>query len=114
MNNALMKPEVEVYGLNEDVKVIRTTRALKLGKLIESLEAISSSKHWQTIVAEVFEPELEKLRRELINEEDTVKVFRLQGKIAWAEKKIDMPKLITQFKTELSGIRKNLHGKEEG
>lgn len=114
MNNGMMKtsPEVEAYGLSEEVQAIRTERALKLEKLIESLEAINRSNHWKIIVSEIFEPELQLLRKQLINEKDTVEVFRLQGKVSWAEKKTDMHKLILQFRSELSGIRKNMHESE--
>lgn len=100
-----------VYALSEDAKVLRTERAVKLAKLIESLEAINKSDHWHVIVDEVFEPELNMLRRQLVNEKDTTEVFRLQGKLSWAEKRVDMGKLITQFRTELAGIRTQLHGK---
>ncbi len=111
MNNSLMSsPEVELYGVPEDVKILRTERAVKLGKLIESLEAINRSEHWGVIMSEIFEPEIALLRKRLVEEKDTVEVFRLQGKLSWAEKKTNIEKLIIQYRTELSGIRKNLNG----
>lgn len=108
-----MKPEVEIYALDEDAKTLRTKRAITIGKLIQSLEAINKSEHWNIIVAEILEPELHLLRKQLISEKDTTEVFRLQGKVSWAESKLDLDKLITRFKAELSGIRQQLHGKEE-
>ena len=86
-------------------------RAQRISRTIEALEALKNSAHWQTIVRDVFDPELALLRGRMVREKDTTELFRLQGKIEWAEKKVDMPKLLTQYRSELAGIMNQLHGK---
>lgn len=110
MNNSLTisdfstaQTPVENYGMLEE-------RAKRLTALIESLEALKSSNHWKVLEREVFEPELALLRKRLAHENDTTELFRLQGKVAWAEKKVDLSKLLIQYRSELQGIRKQING----
>lgn len=98
----------QLYSLSEDQKVVLRERATKLSRVIEALESISSSEYWKLLEREVFEPELDVLRGKLAKEKDTVEVFRLQGQVTWGEKRLSLSKLITQYRLELSGIRRQL------
>lgn len=78
--------------------------------IIEALENISKSGYYHTIQKLILDPEIELLRKKLVSEKDTTEVFRLQGKLEYAEKHTNFEKLITTKRNELINTRKQING----
>lgn len=106
------------YLITEDVlkdEVIKDpspelrARAQILTDIIEALQKVGGSSHWNVLQKYVFEVDLNKAKSRLAKEKDTTEMFRLQGEIKSGEK-LHFESLITKYQNELTTIRKNLNG----
>lgn len=91
-----------------DRKPFLRQREIELVKLIEAIENVKSSNYWK-ILEDLFSRDVEKIRSELDDEKDTIKIFRLQGSIEWAKKYSDLSKLAERYREELINIRKQIN-----
>lgn len=103
MNNAFIKTE----DVQDSSLPLLRERATDLTEIIEALNKIASSSHWTVLKKFVFDVDLEKAKRRLVNEKDTTEIFRLQGEIKWGEK-FSLERLVTQYRNELETIRKKI------
>lgn len=92
-------------------------REKELVSIIEALVEIRNTHSWKVLKSYVFDGVLETLERRLAEEakKDEIsspELYRLQGQIVWARKYADLNKLEEIFQTELTGIKKLLHGKK--
>jgi hypothetical protein len=109
MNNAFtlhdtLKEEVK------DTSPLLRKRAEELGEIIEALQSIASSTSWKVLQKYEFDDTLNSLLVELGNEQDTVKIYRLQGEIKRAKKYV-LEKILIDRRAELQRIKVNLNGK---
>lgn len=110
MNNA--KLTIENVNL-EDEKPLDITASLRkreqdIVEVIEALEHIKSSNYWKVLENKVFKGIYHSLLARVVREEKSTEIYRLQGQITWAEKYLDLDKLIAQYRQELSGIRQKI------
>lgn len=91
-----------------DRKPFLRQREIELVKLIEAIENLKSSNYWN-ILEDFFTREVGKLRNELDDERDTIKIYRLQGNLEWAKKYSDLSKLSERYREELINIRKQIN-----
>lgn len=108
MNNS----QVANLNLEEEQPIDRKPflrqREIELVKLIEAIENLKSSNYWN-ILEDFFTREVGKLRNELDDERDTIKIYRLQGNLEWAKKYSDLSKLSERYREELINIRKQIN-----
>jgi len=95
-----------------DNKPMLRQRETEIVEIIEAIERIINSNYWKIIREKVYDPDIEILKHQLITEQDTIKLYRLQGKVDWIDKNLDLTKLLTSKKNELINIRRQLHGTE--
>lgn len=109
MNNSKLIEDV-LNTLDEkeiDIQPALREQSIKLSEIVEALSAISQSEYWVTIQT-YFNDDLLKLERRLETEEDTMKIFRLQGEIK-SFKKMDLKKILADKRRELEIIKSKLH-----
>ncbi len=92
-----------------DVRPMLRQRETELVEVIEAIEKISSSNYWKVIQSKVFNPEFQKLQAQLINEKETIDLFRTQGKVSWMTNNLDLTKLLSSKRKELISIREKLN-----
>lgn len=80
----------------------------ELSDIIEALEHIQSSNYWKILEKTVFLNEVENLKNQLAKEDSQISMYRLQGKIAQAQK-YDLGKLVIEKRNQLTNIKNNLH-----
>lgn len=83
-------------------------RAQQLTDVIEALQKIESSVYWKVLQKYVFEVDLDKAKRRLAKEKDTIEMFRLQGEIRWGEK-FHLASLNEKYRNELQAIKQKLN-----
>ena len=116
MNNSFV-----TFREEDDTEEIQTklnAEEATLVKIIEALSSVRDSKEWSTLKTEVFDNLVNVIERNLKSEAkkespDPNKLNRLAGELKWAEKFSDLQKLEDSYRTQLSGIRKQIHGKTE-
>lgn len=109
MNNATITTENVVFEeIKKDSSPLLRERAEILSDVIEALQNIGGSSHWQVLQKYVFDVDLEKAKRSLVNSKDTTEMFRLQGEIRFGEK-FSIENLILKYRNELLAIKKQLH-----
>ena len=104
MNNARIITEDEQQPAKE---VLFREKIEHLTAIIEALQNIANSSYWKVLQQNVFDVELVRSKRRLEVESNTTEIFRLQGEVRIG-KKYDLEKLLTKYRDELSGIRKQL------
>lgn len=111
MNNSNLTFNSATEPEREDVIPLLRQRETELMEVITALENINSSQYWKMVQLKVFRPDLDLLKKKLQEEEDTVQMFRLQGRVKEASKYDDLSKLILMKRNELQGVRQQLNGK---
>ena len=111
MNNSKIAIDSALSTTEEtyDYKPRLRQRETELVAIIESLQHLVSSKYWQIVQTAVFDKELSNLQKQLIDENDPTKMYRLQGEIKRAEK-YNLATRLQAYELELMNIRKNLNG----
>lgn len=104
MNNAYMQTEEDV---SDESSILSREKVETLSVIVEALQNIAGSSYWKVVEQNVFNVDLEKAKRRLVNEKDTVEIFRLQGEIRWGEK-FNLEKLLHKYREELLAKRKNV------
>lgn len=119
MNNSKFAIENVSLSLEEKVEVSPKLRDREgeIVAIIEAIKGIEASKEWSTLKEKVFDGLVVTLKKQIHEEAvkenpDGLKQNRLAGQLKWAEKYSDLSKLESIFRTELTNIRKQLHGKE--
>lgn len=110
MNNSLIAGEsvkLEIETPTDNQPEFRK-KATEFSDIIEALEHIQSSNYWKTLENTVFLNEVENLKNQLAKEDNQISMYRLQGKIAQAQK-YDLGKLITEKRNQLTNIKKQIH-----
>ena len=105
MNNAFINKEYE--EVSDKTLVSYREQGTRLTEVIEALQNIQSSSYWKVLKQYVFDVDLEKAKRRLVNSKDTTEIFRLQGEIEWGEK-LDLQKIYDKKKAELLAISQKL------
>jgi len=111
MNNALLIEEDE---LAIDTTVVLKERRAELMKLLGAIDNLSKNPDWQTVKELVFDGMTEKIEKSLQaeakkNELCTPEIYRLQGKLNWAQRYSDVYKLAEVYKLELNQLTKKLN-----
>ena len=112
MNNAYINKEYEEISeftslvSDQNLSNLRG-QVTRLTEVIEALQNIQSSSYWLVLKKNVFDADLEKSKRSLVNSKDTTEIFRLQGEIRWGEK-FNLEKLIEKYRNELSAVNKKI------
>lgn len=110
MNNS--KLAIERVGLHLDkeidTKPMLRKRGEELVEIIEALDSLKGSNYWKLINDRIFSKLLDRLHKEIDEETDTIKIFRLQGEIKWAKRYSDLSKLSEEYRNELSRINKQI------
>lgn len=108
MNNGLIIEGESLQDRPEkDISPQLRARMQELTDIIEALQNIGSSSYWKVLQKYEFDDTLSHLLVELGKEEDTVKIYRLQGEIKRAKKYV-LDKLLIDRRQELERIRKQL------
>ena len=95
--------EEELY----DYKPQLRQRETELVELIEALQHLNLSKYWK-IVQTIFEKELNNLQKQLNDENNPTKMYRLQGEIKRAEK-FNLSSRLQAYELELTNTRRKLN-----
>lgn len=103
MNNSSILPE-------EPEKKDLAEREAQLIRIIESLQAVQTSKEWSSLKTEIFDGLVTRLKSLIFTEAkkeqpDTLRLNRLSGQLEWAEKFADLSKLEAKYRTELTNVR---------
>jgi len=114
MNNS--KLTIDGFTLQEDVQVdvrphLRQQQE-SVVSVLEALEAVNRSQHWQTLQSKVFQESLGLLQKQIRNEKDPKELFRIQGKLNWGEKYTNLEDLILEYRRRLENIKNQIkqHG----
>lgn len=107
MNNAFTTQDVLKEETPKDVSPHLVERVQQLTDVVEALQNIIDSSYWEVLKKYVFDVDLSKARSSLEKEEDTTKMFRLQGEIQ-ARRKLNLEKLLVEKRNELEVTRQKL------
>jgi hypothetical protein len=102
MNNAFINQE-EI-----DSSTLSREKVETLTETIEALQQIANSSYWKVLKQNVFDVDLAKAKRSLVNSKDTTEMFRLQGEIRWGEK-LSLENLIFKYRNELSALKQQIN-----
>ena len=105
MNNAFITKDVP--SEDKESSVLVREKVERLTEIIEALQNIAGSSYWQVLQKYVFDVELAKSKRRLEAEGNTTEIFRLQGEVRLG-RRYHLDKLLTKYRDELTGIRKQL------
>lgn len=115
MNNSKLTMDFDV-ALNEesayDVVPHLREQQTEVVQVLEALEAVNRSKHWQTLQSKVFQSSLDVLQKAIRNEKDPKELFRIQGQLGWGEKYTNLEDLIVYYRRKLENIKNQIkqHG----
>ena len=112
MNNSkfvIDNVSLEVEAPIDNTPVFRQ-RSVEIAEVIEAIEHVMRSNYWQTLQARVFNPTIETFKKRLAVEKDPIEMYRLQGRIEWAEK-LNLTKFLEEKLNELANIKQQIHGK---
>lgn len=109
MNNAFFMAETLSDDHERDTTPLLNKRVQVLTDMIDALQHIAGSSYWTVLQNNIFDVDLEKARKSLAKEKDTVELFRLQGEVRTLEK-FSLETLLTKSRNELEAIRVTLHG----
>ncbi len=101
----------------EEISQKYQTEEARIIRIVEAIQGLKSSKEWSTLKTEVFENLTNVLEKDIKTEAkkedpDPKKLNRLSGELKWAEKFADLDKLEVSYSTQLTNIRKQIHGKQ--
>lgn len=87
-------------------------RQTELVKILEAIDEVLKTKGWQTLKELVFDKVVERLDRQLLSEAknpkiDEIKLYYLQGEMAWARRYSDLKSYAEMLQKELQGIKDN-------
>lgn len=113
MNNSQLK--IEELQPEVDRKPALREKESELVKTIEALRKVEMSSEWSSLKNYVFDGQVGKLEKELLDEArkdrpDNLAMARLNGQLLWAKKYADLSKLADLFRLELTRIRQILYG----
>lgn len=108
MNNSKIAIDSIELEQQADLQPTFRKQATELTAIIEALEKIQSSNYWKILEETVFMNEVETLKNQLAKEDNQISLYRLQGKIAQAQK-YDLGKLIAEKRNQLTNLKQNLH-----
>lgn len=98
-------------ALTNDTQVDKTPgmrqRETELVAILDAIKHIRASEYWKSLNELVFTRDLDKLTRLIRSEKDTVELYRLQGKVTWAEK-YTLDNLEELYRNELINLRNQL------
>lgn len=88
-------------------------RITELTSNLGAIDGLLENDDWKLLEESVFKPTVEKLEKEMLAEAqkkdmDNVKIYRLQGNIAWAKIYSDLSKFRDKLKVELTALRNQL------
>ena len=114
MNNSQITLE-EKNDKNPDLLERVREREAQVVRTIEAIREVKKCNGWSTLKLEIFDNLANSLKRDLLSEAkkdipDPLRLNRLAGQLKWADKFANLDKLEEDYKTQLSGIRKQLHG----
>lgn len=114
MNNSQIVLET-VELPNEELVAKRAEREGQLVRIIEAIREVKKSNAWSTLKSEIFDNLAGILQRDLLSEAkkdtpDPLRLNRIAGQLKWAEKYANLDKMEEDYKTQLSGLRKQTHG----
>lgn len=109
MNNGFLQDDEVVI----DTTVVLRERQVKVIKIIEAINALSSREEWRVLKDLIFDGALKRVEDSLQTESRKDELFvptiyRLQGELKWAKKYSDLYKLAETYKVELESINKKL------
>src|SRR3990167_2151637 len=109
MNNAFL---LEELGGLEDKPQSSEVEIAKLTKLLEAIDGVLKTEHWQTFVEMHFSKEEERIERLLLSEAkktevDNKEIYRLQGEMKWARRYADLRKWAEFIKRQLTQLNGN-------
>jgi len=112
MNNAQIEIDADWNEVPDMTPSLQEKKAVLL-RLIEAIDKLSSNEDWQTIKELLFDEQVEKLEKQLLNEAKAIellspKIYRLQGNLEWA-RRFDLYKLAETYKAELNQVTKKLN-----
>jgi len=110
MNNAKFVVTESSSQLN--IPLLRE-RETELVRLLEALTNIHNSQYWSTVMNDVLQKDINLIKKKIVEETDTTEIFRLQGILQWTSTHLDLERLITQYRHELTRIKLQLNGNQE-
>lgn len=90
-------------------------REAELVNIIGAIQGVKQTAAWGTLKSKIFDGLTTRFERELREEAlketpDTLKLNRISGQLTWANRYSDLDKLENMYRTELSGLRKQIYG----
>lgn len=112
MNNSLL--EIEEDKKSEDIKPLIRKKQSELLKIIETLEAVASSKEWKLLDEYIFSKQVDSIKKRLEtestkNELQPAEIYRLNGQLLWAKRYSNLYKLAEVYKAELNNLTQKLN-----
>lgn len=113
MNNSKIAFDEVSLSLEEPVDNTEhlRERESQIIRILEAIAVIRTSEAWITLRSLIFDNTVESLEKRLKTEAEKLEINQpeinhLQGQLLWARKYVDLDKLASSFKVELSNIRK--------
>lgn len=118
MNNSFIELQHVNLSLEEEVDITPNLRAeeLKLIKIIQSIEAISSTPEWKILKDNIFDGIVESLERMKSNEAsqqpiNTDKIHSINGQLAYAKRYSNFSTLADVYRKRLKEVKDKLNAK---
>lgn len=109
MNNSyIIKDNILEAPENIDNSATLHKQEQELLEVIEAVKHIKASAYWKVLEEKMLRPTLDKAVRKLIKEQDTNKIFHIQGQIEWLQQFADINKVYAAMENTLQGIRNSL------
>lgn len=117
MNNSSIRVELSEEPTPVDIQPKLRSEEARLVNIIEAVGRLKGSKEWSTLKTEVFDNLVNVLEKDISAEAkkddpNPLKLNRLSGELKWAARYADLQKMEDTYRVQLTGIRKQLYGKE--
>lgn len=114
MNNSQITIE-DQPSTNPDVLEKLREREAQIVRVVEAIREVKKSNGWSTLKSEIFDNLANSLKKDLLSEAkkdipDPLRLNRLAGQLKWADKYATLDILEEDYKTQLTRLRKQLHG----
>lgn len=117
MNNSKIALEAVTLSQETPFDVIPQLREREqiLVRIIEAIRELKQTAAWSTLKSLIFDDLSASLKRDLLTESrkdslDPLKISKIAGQLKWSERFSDLDTFEVRYTTELTGIRKQLHG----
>lgn len=106
MNNSLIASKNISLEMESQVDRLPSLRQreTQVKEILEATKNIVQSRYWKILDERVFKPQRDKLKKDLQQEDEPIKMYRLQGQVRELEKLVNLPNEVQTYLKELDSI----------